>query len=170
MNAAEEPATEQQLAFLRQFGHVAAQPLSKSEATNLLRLYHERAHELGGVPHDGVSLATRQEVCRLRQEVELARKMASHELDAVPAVVHRQEFWMDTCREVREMHHASPPVCELYKVYGCRFATPTHEQVQVILDALDSALPNWEGDHPDLFYQTLELNYPGLVHHLCSPL
>lgn len=166
MSVTEEPATDQQMAFLRHFGHVTSQPISKSEATHLLRIYHERAHEMGGIPVEGVSLATRQEVCRLHQEVELARKMASHELETVPAVVHRQEFWMDTCREVREMHQASSPVCELYKLYGCRFSTPTHEQVQVLLDALDSALPSWERDHPDLFYQTLELNYPGLVHRV----
>jgi hypothetical protein len=36
-------------------------------------------------------------------------------------------------------------------------------QVQHILDALDAALPNWEREHPDLFYKTLELNFPELL-------
>ena len=37
------------------------------------------------------------------------------------------------------------------------------EQVQEVLDALDSALPVWDREHPELFYQTLELNFPQLV-------
>jgi hypothetical protein len=35
--------------------------------------------------------------------------------------------------------------------------------VQEILDALDSAMPAWEREHPALFYQTLELNFPHLL-------
>ena len=81
--------------------------------------------------------------------------------DAQP--LNRQEFWLDTCREVAQMHIRSNPVLELYRRFGCRFCLPTHEQVQSVLAALDSAMPNWEKLHPQLFYQTLELNYPDLV-------
>jgi hypothetical protein len=35
--------------------------------------------------------------------------------------------------------------------------------VQHILDALDSAAPFWDKEHPELFYQTLQLNFPELV-------
>ena len=75
----------------------------------------------------------------------------------------RQEFWVNTCREVIHMLSASPTVLELYQKHGCRFTAPGRQQVQDILDALDLAMPNWEKEHPELFYQTLELNYPELV-------
>jgi hypothetical protein len=79
------------------------------------------------------------------------------------AIHHRQQFWMDTCRGVMEMEKASPQVLKLHQQHGCCFSTPSSQQVQQILDALDSALPGWSGDHPELFHQTLELNFPGLL-------
>jgi len=51
----------------------------------------------------------------------------------------------------------------LYRQHGCCFSAPSPQQVQEIQDALDSALPGWSGDHPELFYRTLELNFPGLL-------
>jgi hypothetical protein len=77
----------------------------------------------------------------------------------------RDEFWADTCREVTQMQHGSQKVIELYRKYGCRFCTPTRDQVRHVLNALDSAIKSWENDHPELFYQTLELNFPELVRH-----
>jgi hypothetical protein len=78
---------------------------------------------------------------------------------------NRVEFWIDTCREVNEMRLRTPQVLELYQKHGCRFVAPTRDQVQVVLDALDGAMPDWNGQHPELFYQALELNYPELVRH-----
>jgi hypothetical protein len=48
---------------------------------------------------------------------------------------------------------------------GCQYVEPTREQTQDIHDALDIALPAWEKEHPELFYQTLELNFPELRKH-----
>ncbi len=75
----------------------------------------------------------------------------------------RQQFWMDTCREVLEMRAPSRRVLELHAEHGCRFRVPAPHQVQAILTALDSALPGWEREHPGLFYRTLELNFPDLL-------
>jgi hypothetical protein len=61
------------------------------------------------------------------------------------------------------MQIASVQIFELYQNHGCRFFSPNREQVQEILDALDVALPLWDKDHPELFYQTLELNFPTLA-------
>ena len=77
----------------------------------------------------------------------------------------RVEFWADTCREVTDMRVGTKEVIELYRTYGCRFCAPTHGQVQNVLEALDAAMPQWEKEHRELFYQTLELNYPELVRH-----
>jgi hypothetical protein len=35
--------------------------------------------------------------------------------------------------------------------------------VKAVLDALDGAMPLWDKEHPELFYQTLEINFPELV-------
>ncbi len=83
--------------------------------------------------------------------------------DSVATATGRREFWLDTCRDTKEMHIASVQVFELYRNYGCRFFSPNAQQVQVILDALDAASPLWDRDHPELFFQTLELNFPELV-------
>ncbi len=82
---------------------------------------------------------------------------------ATAGLIEREEFWADTCREVTQMLHQSPQAMELYRKYGCRFCPPGRQQIQYVLDALDAAVPAWEREHPELFYQTLELNYPELV-------
>ena len=81
----------------------------------------------------------------------------------VLARAERQEFWADTCREMTQMRLGSQNVINLYRLHGCRFCAPTRDQVQHVLNALDSALPSWEEQHSELFYQTLELNFPELV-------
>ena len=77
----------------------------------------------------------------------------------------RHEFWLDTCREPVRRRTSSEGVLELYQRHGCRFETPSPQQVQDVLEALDAALPHWEQQHPELFFQTLELNFPELVRH-----
>jgi hypothetical protein len=54
-------------------------------------------------------------------------------------------------------------VLEFYRKFGCAFEAPSHRQVEEILSALDSAIPLWDRDHPELFYRTLELNHPELI-------
>ncbi|HZR20990.1 MAG TPA: hypothetical protein VFE51_27150 [Verrucomicrobiae bacterium] len=78
-------------------------------------------------------------------------------------LIAREDFWADTCRDTPQMQHPSHDVVELYRRYGCRFCTPGRQQIQYVLTALDSAVAGWEKQHPELFYQTLELNYPELV-------
>src|SRR5215831_5876877 len=79
--------------------------------------------------------------------------------------IKRREFWLDTCRGFAHVKFACAQIQELYRKHGCRFAEPTVEQIRGILDALDGAMPNWEKEHPELFYQTLELSFPELVIH-----
>jgi hypothetical protein len=75
----------------------------------------------------------------------------------------RREFWLDTCRNPKEMMIGSVQVLEFYQNHGARFFSPTSEQIQEILDALDVAMPTWDKDHPELFYMTLEINFPNLL-------
>jgi hypothetical protein len=78
------------------------------------------------------------------------------------ALANRQDFWLETCRDPLKKLAGSHEVLELYRQYGCVFDTPTREQVQEILDALDVAMPQWDLERPDLFFQTLELNFKEL--------
>src|SRR5271165_3366225 len=94
-----------------------------------------------------------------------ASKKGVMQPDQASVLIEREDFWADTCREITQMVHSSHEAVELYRQYGCRFCVPGRQQVQYVLMALDSAVPRWEKEHPELFYQTLELNYPELVHH-----
>jgi hypothetical protein len=78
----------------------------------------------------------------------------------------RQQFWLDTCRELAQRRTGSPRVLEFYQKYGCRFLTPTTQQAKDVLGALDAALPGWEKEQPELFFQTLELNFPELLRQM----
>jgi hypothetical protein len=95
---------------------------------------------------------------RLCAERTSSARMA-HEV----AVVRRRQFWSDTCRKPSEMRMRSAQALSLHRSYGCRFSSPSLQQVQGVLNALDGALPSWERDHPELFFQTLELNFPELL-------
>ena len=171
MDWTDEPATWRQLKSLRELGYNLNRRLTKIEAADLLR-------SLGGKPDLGVTAVTAiQEKPRLgpyqlRQKVEEAQRVIimagrtktekmEHEL--ADAVAERQEFWIDTCLGVGKGQVACAKIPEFYQEYGCRFETPSRNDVQYILDALDQAMPQWEKDHPELFYQTLELNFPALV-------
>ena len=96
---------------------------------------------------------------------ELTGEVQRGSQPATYAGTDRRKFWADTCREVTQMQIGSNEVRELYRTFGCRFCAPTLEQVQSVLNALDSAMPAWERSFPRLFYETLELNFPELVRH-----
>lgn len=172
MNWVDEPATEQQLTYLSQLGYLLDHPLTRSEAARLIR--HLKEHPPGQdlAPNTGVSEATKREAYRLHVAVETARQAVAAasslgatraQQDLVSAQAQRRDFWLDTCRDAGQMHVASLEVLDLYRSYGCRYCTPPGQQVQGILDALDSAMPLWDREHPELFYQTLELSFPELV-------
>jgi len=125
-----------------------------------------RPSALGGnhapMGNRAVPLTAGEIACHLRKAVETAQlEGGRHQVES--ALQDRQQFWMDTCREVLEMRTASRQVLELHRHHGCRLCVPTARQVQYILDALDAALPGWDSDHPELFYRTLELNFPELL-------
>jgi hypothetical protein len=131
-------------------------------------------HPNGGTPaatvHEGDFLDNQNAMMsafELRRRLDTARagRAGDQQRDVEQAMAERQEFWVDTCRDLVGRRTGYKQVLELYQRYGCRFCEPTHSEVQGILDALDSALPFWDRDHPELFYQTLELNFGELVRH-----
>lgn len=193
----DEPATEQQLIHLKNAGCVVARPLTRTEAARLIREYRKnpaRALSLAAAsttdvreepPAPAVSVAppaasefsesTRMHAYHLRAATEKARQALAlnaeapnARADAAATSTSRREFWLDTCRDVRQMRVGSMQVFELYQRLGCRFFAPSQDQVQVVLEALDAAMPLWDRDHPELFYQALELNFPQLVRRTYS--
>jgi hypothetical protein len=172
MDWTNEPATWRQIKSLKELGHTLNHRLTKVEAADLIR-------SLGGKPEGECSLVSKMmsdadtsTAYDLRVKAEKARQAAAeagkqksekleHELTA--AISQRHDFWIDTCRGTVTSTIASTQVHELYQTCGCRFAAPSRKDVEYILDALDAALPLWDRDHPELFYQTLELNFPALL-------
>ncbi len=168
MNWPEDPATEQQLAFLQQSGYVADHPLKRAEAAAIIKSLRELCAGPTSAESTHTGGAARREIYHLGMVSERtanAQVPTAANEDARHRNDRRQEFWLDTCREVIEMHAGSAQVFELYQKHGCRFVAPTPAQVQEVLRALDSAMLDWEQVHPELFYQTLELNFPELVKH-----
>ncbi len=169
MDWTDEPATENQLSYLRHFGYTPSHALTKGEALELIK--DLRRHPGGGaeLPADTARHDAALQAFELRKQVESCQKQVSMQGSAqnqtalANARLARQEFWINTCLDPSRMKSPSTPIVGLYREFGCRFEPPTHEQTQEILDALDAALPVWERDHPELFYKTLELNFKELV-------
>lgn len=173
MTWADEPATEMQLGHLGQFGHRPGLALTKREASRLITWFEEHKAPSPALESQAGREREQPEAYLLRIAVECAKRTAAQprgdQAETSPpglaaAMARREDFWLDTCREVTQMRFPSAQVLEFYKQFGCRFFAPNRERVQEILSALDSVMPTWDIDHPELFYQTLELNFPDSVH------
>ena len=179
-----EPATWKQLRFLRQHGYKPDRHLTKTAAAELIQ-------NLGGniatvvptplpepmaaplpAPAAVIAQLPKHDAFTLRQDLERAQRAAAEassssvraaQQEVALAISRRQMFWIDTCRDPTRMQAACGQVLEFYRKYGCQFEAPANKQVQEVLGALDSAMPLWDRDHPELFYKTLELNFPELL-------
>jgi hypothetical protein len=170
MDWAHEPATEHQVAQLRDLGYAMVRPLSVTEAASLIRQYKKQSASLktaqtapGQSPR--ITMRTPAESAPPTQIAMMGTRVPPPVAEDAPAAesVARLEFWVDTCRELKDMRIASVKIYELRQRFGFRFHMPSCEQVEEILGALDGAMPAWEQDNPELFFQTLELNFPDLV-------
>ena len=167
---ADQQATGIQVSRLKQLGYAPDHPLTKGEALQLIREIEE--HPEKRLRAGRSTQESGAEAWRLRSELEQARRevagalpgqKAPAEYRLSAAVSRRQEFWMDSCREPGKMRNASAQAIDLYMKHGCRFSEPARGQVLEILVALDGAAPCWDRDYPELFYQTLELNFRELL-------
>ncbi len=175
MNWTDGPATWKQLRHLSNLGYKPDHHLTKSEASDLIcRLEgkERKPQKAATLVEAGVTATASSGAYQFRVNAEKARDTLAQDEHGQPqdsqhrlgsAIAKRQEFWLDTCCDVAQMHVGSKQVLDLYRKYGCLFHTPTHCQVQEVLDALDSAMPLWDRDHPHLFYETLGLNFPELL-------
>jgi hypothetical protein len=164
MNSTEDPATEIQMNRLRQFGYTASESLTRADAARLLHDFETHPEVRAEVPTDAFHFHKAVDNLRVAStQAATAAEETSCRTNLEAARVKRREFWIDTCREPAHMQTRSNQVLECYMKYGCRFTTPSSGQVQEVLNALDSAMPTWDCEHVDLFYQALQLNFPELV-------
>ena len=177
MDWPDEPASEQQVMHLKNLGVSATPNLTMTAAARLIRqlrqagpaassrpLISASSWRASGQANEGDHALSPRNAGQTTNRTGAATPQISNAA-AEPAatMASRVEFWLDTCRDIREMQVASVKVYEFHHSYGYRWLAPTSEQAQEILDALDAAIPSWENDHPELFYKTLELNYPTLI-------
>jgi hypothetical protein len=167
-----EPATWKQLRFLKQSGYKPDRHLTKAAAAELISSMGGRIEPPPPVPEAVVQPIRQQDAYLLGKAVENARRAVAAarrdnlqiaEQNLALAISKRQMFWLDTCRDPTRMQAACGQVLDFYRKYGCGFEAPSHREIQEVLSALDSAMPLWDRDHPEMFYQTLELNFPALV-------
>ena len=175
MDWKDEPATWKQLRYLKTHGHKPDRHLTKSAAAELIQslggevavsqaappeppaaIVHQLAHNDAYLLRTALEEATKQANEARRDNFQAAQQQVAL------AVSKRQMFWIDTCRDPTRMQAACGQVLDFYRKYGCTFEAPSNKQVQEVIAALDSAVPAWDRDHPELFYQTLELNFPEL--------
>ena len=172
MEWADEPATWRQIKSLKELGHTLDHRLTKTEAADLIRSLGGRVPAEPAFVSESVPKPRQMGAQPLRAKVEAAQRAIAeagqrtskldHELSC--AICERQDFWIEACGGSGQAVAGSAQVHELYQKHGCRFEAPSRKDVQFILDALDGALPTWDRDHPELFFQTLELNFPALLH------
>ena len=167
-----EPATWKQLKYLRQSGYKPDRHLTKAAATELINSLGGQIAPPPPMPQAIVQLPSKHDAHLLRTAVERAAlavsearrdSLLSAQQELALAISKRQMFWIDTCRDPTRMQAACGQVLDFYRKYGCRFEAPSNREVQEVLSALDSAMPLWDRDHPEVFYQTLELNFPQLA-------
>jgi hypothetical protein len=167
-----EPATWKQLRYLRQHGYKPDRHLTKTAAAELIQSLGGEIAPAVPVPPIIVHQTAKKDALALKEELQNAARAVSEarrenlqmaQQDLAIAISRRQMFWIDTCRDPTRMQAACGQILEFYRKYGCQFEAPSHKQVQEVLSALDTAVPEWDQDHPDLFYQTLELNFPELL-------
>ncbi len=231
MDWEEEPATNQQLLRLREYGFVPTFPLTVTQAARLIRQYSKRpSHAAPPEPVTSPAMARPQPAVQqsarparqpatgsagsfagnavrqaagpvrqapsantdftaaaagerlsqgarlhgfqLRVTVQVAEKTVKENpdrpgvrADLHSAIAARQQFWFDTCRDEKDTPFLSLHAVEFHQHFGAHFFSPTWDEVGEVLDALDGAMPGWDKDHAELFYETLKLNFPSLLRH-----
>lgn len=179
------PLTVTQAArLIRQYKHPqpAAPTSAREPAAKTQTLEKERpssqpparvvAEPSAPLPVGRISESTRIHAFQLRLTVEAAEGALAQnpdrpggKADVHSAVSARQRFWLDTCRDGFDLQAACAQAIEFHDHYGLHFFPPTWDEVVEVLSALDGGMPGWDQDHPELFYETLRLNFPSLLRH-----
>ena len=134
MEWTDEPATWKQVKYLKEHGFEPDHPLTKSEATTLIRQLGQTQSATLLAETSPAAVGHGCRAADLHEAVERTREDPTAG-DLQDAVNRRQEFWLDTCREPTQFRIGSAQIRDLNIKYGCLFATPSPRQVQDVLDA-----------------------------------
>ena len=167
-----EPATENQLNYLKLFGHTPEQPLSKQAAHDLLSQFEEDPErcrirtENQIMESRACEKAYRQE-CRGNLAYYLHKEYANsletaHQSELNAREANRIKFWKDAFRADRVETDAEQTL-EFYENFGRFMKMPKTEQIKGVLTALDKYSPTWDQDRPTDFFHTIKLNFPELM-------
>jgi hypothetical protein len=178
MSWKDDPATEKQLAYLRQFGYEPNGPITKGEASQLIdqfsedpardairtsnqiresdRLDHEAEKKFAYVLHrlvneltESLTTAERDEKGDIKWELNDTRQ-------------RRLQFWKDTMRSPEKVEDFHVQANDLFESRGHHFKMPSKAQLEAMLEALDASSPTWDLEMPEYFFTTLEHNFPEL--------
>jgi hypothetical protein len=152
----DDPASEKQLEYLNKFGYTPSSALTKGQASDLIERFKNDPKRQDILLENDM----KEEAYNLHTEVDEAKK--DPELDLEDALRCRLSWWMGLVNMLDTGDCCSQLHMDLWEAYARHFVPPTEEQTQTILDALDNAMPTWDKTHPQLFFETLELNHPDL--------
>ncbi|MGA2542767.1 MAG: hypothetical protein ABSG78_14555 [Verrucomicrobiota bacterium] len=178
MNWRDEPASEKQLSLLGQYDYLPDGPMTKGEASDLITQFSEDPEKqriLEGNRRVKYERENEEEERNRAYHLHLASDEAKQEMaNADPSELQdektfwedmkndRVQFWQDTIGEPED-GTCDQQAIKLYLSQGHRFQTPSNDQIQAILDALDASSATWDRDMPEYFFSTLELNFPELL-------
>jgi hypothetical protein len=173
MSWQDDPATEKQLNYLKKFGYTPDGPLTKGAASDLITQFEDDPERQKILLEEDIKYSEEWAAYLLHKEVlsaqaclkdcdpEDKQQMDADKSDVQLAMDARIDFWLATFNPMRSDDDCIL-IYDLFEAHGEHYLDPKREEVQHILDALDAALPTWDKDHTELFYQTLELNFPQL--------
>jgi hypothetical protein len=173
------PAHVEQLAFLARFGYPLEGRLTRGRASDLIvEIVDDAARWELVIPDKPAGKVNPQarkcKAYRAHEDCTAAiEKLRNANLDEMGtakaalalALKKRLQFWRQRFRDfwAGDAYADWIQATDLYSNYGRRFKLPTAEQITRVLSALDEKRPNWDRDYPQLFFETLELNYPELI-------
>src|SRR5215813_11929647 len=106
MEWADAPPTWKQLKYLKQLGYTPHHRLTKKEACELIVKLGGKLDEVKPDAPAFTPPSPQVQAYEFRVAVEKARQTQSNGQSAqalADAMTRRQEYWVDTCREVRQM-------------------------------------------------------------------
>jgi hypothetical protein len=171
MSWKDDPATEKQLNYLKQFGFVPEHAMTKGEASALISQFSEdpgrqrvRDDNQAGDREANMAYGLRIECESAKRELDAAGKgeIRDAKMFLRDAQNERLDFWQKALQPPDGGEVYQQPI-KLYLGYGYRFKMPSSKHLQDILDALDAESATWDKDMPERFFQTLELNFPDLL-------
>lgn len=124
---------------------------------------------------EGERVSLQEEIENIQEEIESSKSdltdypdnLKDAQDDLKFRVSSRVKFWKATFKEdwvlgdeEADLIDFSDTIDRLYSEYGRYFKVPTNKQITEILEALDTALPDWDKNQPHSFYSTLKASFP----------